>query len=61
MASTPKPLNRQQLSSFLKDSESILRFQQLFVQAGETLPADIEIINENLEELEFLLMTRIPC
>lgn len=68
MASIPKPLDRQQLASFLKDNESIMRFQQLFKQAGDTLPteitiisADIVAINEQLEELEFYIMTRSVC
>lgn len=68
MAAIPKPLNRQQLASFLKDNESIIRFQQLFVQAGETIPGEITVINdeltainEQLEELEFYVMTRTPC
>jgi hypothetical protein len=65
---TPKAPNRAQLASFLKDNESIIRFQQLFEQAGQTIPdqvvdinAQLALVNDQLEELEFLIMTRSTC
>lgn len=42
MAVIPKALSRNQLARFIPDNESIIRFQALFKQAGETLPGAIE-------------------
>lgn len=37
----PKPLSREQLAKFLPDNDSIRRFERMFQQAGELLPADV--------------------
>ena len=38
----PKPLNRQQLSAFLKDPESIRGFERLFEKAGTETPSNVD-------------------
>lgn len=48
---TFKPLTRDQLAKFLPDQEAIRRFEQLFSQAGETIPAEIIILFALTQEL----------
>lgn len=40
----PSPLTRAQLARFLTDNESIRRFERLFVQVGDLLPADVQTL-----------------
>jgi len=56
MTIIPKSLDRNQLAKFLPNNESILRFQQLFRQAGETLPADIATINSQIASINAQLI-----
>jgi hypothetical protein len=51
-----KPLSRDQLAVALGDShETIRRFEQLFIAAGDTIPANIAIIFRLLEELSIVI------
>lgn len=53
-----KPLTRDQLAIALGNShETIRRFEQLFIAAGDTIPANIAIIFRLLEELSIAIGT----
>lgn len=56
----PYALRRDQLSRFIPDNETILRFQQLFQVVGGTGEAGpgMSAIDVLKEELEFYIMTR---
>lgn len=62
----PKIIRRDQLSRFIKDQETILRFQRLFQIAGEITPGDVSSLETRMdaaetaiEENEFYVSTRI--
>lgn len=53
MAADPNtivPITRDQLAKFLPDNDTIRRFEKLFLIAGSTTPANIEIILSLLQE-----------
>lgn len=45
------PITRDQLAKFLPDNDTIRRFEKLFLLAGGTTPANIEIIFRRLDEV----------
>lgn len=47
----PRPLNRQQLSAFLKDPESIRRFERLFEIVGQVTPEQLRALAILIEEV----------